>query len=144
MIRRISLGLVVVLMGCAPVVSTVTSEARNWAFVQSVGGILIDPPIRNDSGGWDLPVNADVSGTRTITAKPTAVNSGLACHTSVAVEGRSIYVTVSTEVIAVLKRPECRSVHLEGIQPGKYMVYYRGPNEQPVKLTFVELQPILR
>lgn len=129
---------------CSNIAATVTDESRSWAFVQSVGGITVDKAVRSDSGGWDLPINADVSGTRTITTKPTSINSGLACRTSAKVEGSSIYITVSTGVIAVLKGPECPSVHLEGIPSGKYTVYYRGPDEAPVKLYIVDLKVNLK
>jgi hypothetical protein len=148
LIRLAAIVAILAIAGCKSVTdnvaASVTHEARTWSFVQSVGGIMIDTPVRSEGGGWEIPINANVSGLYAITTKPAGKNSGLACSTSVAVEGSSIYVTVSTEVIAVLKRPECPSVHVEGVLPGRYMVYYRGPGEEPVKLSFIELKPNLR
>jgi hypothetical protein len=110
------------------------AEPQSWSFVESVGGIAVDPPIRSDHT-WVLPVRSDVSGLRTITIKPTKVNSGIACQSIRAeIEGGSIYITVLTTVAGSRYNAECPSASLGQVASGRYRVFYRGPNEKPVQI----------
>jgi hypothetical protein len=118
----------------ALVVSCSKGEPRSWAFMLTVGGLRVDSPLISETGGWALPVLADVSGTKTFTTKPTALNSALACDTGAAVEGMSIFVTVFTELSAGAKSASCPFIQLGKIPSGVYSVFYRGQNEPPVLL----------
>ena len=110
------------------------AEPQSWSFVQTVGGIAVDSPIREDHA-WVLPVRGDVSGLKTITIKPTKVNSGIACQSVRAeVEGSSIYLTVLTTMAGVGHNAECPPALLGQVTSGTYRVFYRGPNEKPVQL----------
>lgn len=52
-------------------VGFLTQKQRDWAFIQSVGGMQVSLAKKQ------LLVACDVSGTKTITTKPTRVNSGI-------------------------------------------------------------------
>jgi hypothetical protein len=102
--------------------------SQSWTFMQSVGGIAIGNAIA-EKGEWHLPLLCDVSGLRTFTLKPTAMNSGLAWSgTTVAVEGRDILITVVTGLPrASAPSSSCGVANLGRIPRGKYRVMYRDP-----------------
>jgi len=117
------------------------AEPRDWAFVQSVGGIAVDQPSKKDNG-WVLPVRADVSGTRSITVKPSTLNSLLACTSvRVSIEGKAIYVTVKTGLTRSDLSSVCPSPNLGGIEPGSYAVLYREPGGKTFPLGKVAIGP---
>ena len=110
------------------------AEPQSWSFIESVGGIAVDPPVRADRS-WVLPVRCDVSGLKTITIKPAKVNSGIACQNIRAeVEGSFIYLTVLTTIAGGGRNAECPPALLGQVVSGTYRVFYRGPNEKPVQL----------
>lgn len=121
------------------VACTATSEPRDWSFVQSVGGISVGEPAQSN-GVWLLPVEADVSGLREVTTKPTAMNSGIACHSVAAtIEGQSIFLVVSTTVAGQGRMAQCPSAALGQLRAGAYSVLYRGPNEAAIYLRQVSI-----
>lgn len=131
--RVILLGLTIV--GCA----SALAEPRTWSFVTSVGGISIQTPRRSENG-WTLPVVADVSGTETITVKPTLLNSALICEsTRAVVEGDAIFLTIETGLVRKGTDVRCPPGLLGPIAPGRYRVFYRGPGEQAVLLGFADV-----
>ena len=107
---RLSILVSVVVTLLASYSCNMFAEPQSWSFVESVGGIAVDPPVRADHT-WVLPVRSDVSGLKSITTKPTIINSGMA------------------------------PAQLGQIATGKYMVFYRGPKEQPVQLGEVVVGP---
>ena len=52
------------------------NDQKDWKFIQDIGGMSVGNPYKN-SDGIVLPINCDVSGLRTITRKPTILNSDL-------------------------------------------------------------------
>lgn len=116
---------------------SIFAEPQTWNFVQSVGGISIGTPFRNESG-WILPVNADVSGFQPRTG--TAINSGIACrNTANKIEGNAIYLTIITSVAGDGRVAQCPPAYLGQLSPGRYDVFYRGPNERAIKLGEVSI-----
>lgn len=63
------LPVMAVLASCAA-----AAEPRDWAFIQSVGGIALGTPYRGAPGVM-LPVRVNVSGTERITTEPRALHS---------------------------------------------------------------------
>ena len=58
--------------------SAALGQARDWAFLQSVGGLALGVPVERN-GVWRLPIRANVSGLEAVTTRPTAVHPTLAC-----------------------------------------------------------------
>ena len=128
----IRLALLIAMLSVAS--CSVVADQRDWDFVQSVGGIAFDSPVQG-SGGWILPVQADVSGIRPITVKPTLLNSALACKSvEASVDGRVIYLTLVTGVVSQRRTPICPAAELGWLDPGSYSVIYRGPDRNAVSI----------
>ena len=51
-----------------------------------------------------------------------------------AIEGSAIYLTVVTAIAGSGRSAECPSVILGNLASGTYAIFYRSPNEQPVRL----------
>jgi hypothetical protein len=89
---------VAVALGCG--MAVVTSEQRDWNFIQSVGGLAVGEPQKLADGNYRLPINCDVSGLKQVTIKPTLINSALAVReTGCAVRGQTIQLWVKTCVL---------------------------------------------
>lgn len=132
--RRIAL---IVFIASLPV--SVFADSESWRFVQSIGGLVVEPPSR-DTHGWVLPVRANVSGLETVTGKSTTLNSALICErTDATIEGRNIYLTIVSGLVRPSTSPRCPPAALGEISPGKYSVFYRGPNETPVRIGEVSI-----
>lgn len=102
----------------------VCSEPRGWGFVQSVGGMAIGPAVERQ-GGWFLPVQANVSGTESITVKPSMLNSGLICErVSAKVVGDTILLTLHTGLVRDGDSPRCPEAALGTPKAGEYRVLY--------------------
>jgi hypothetical protein len=131
------LSLFVGLVLVAPTVAAPTS--KSWAFVMSVGGIIVGDPVR-ENGAWSLPIQADVSGLETYTSKPTVLNSGLACTTVAAkIIDSGIYLTIYSDLPGVSKNARCPAAQLGVVTPGEYRVFYKGPQDAPVLLRSIHV-----
>jgi hypothetical protein len=117
------------------------AEERDWSFVQSVGGIAVGQPSKK-AAEWVLPVRADVSGTQTITIKPTVLNGALVC-TSVpaSIEGKAIYITIKTGFIRSGLGAVCPPARLGNIKLGSYAVLYRETGGRTISLGEVTVGP---
>lgn len=121
--------------------STAFAGVETWAFVQSVGGLSLGAPERQ-AAAWVLSVQVDVSGLTPVTRQPVTLNSGLACvQMHAVVEGRNIYLTLVTGLIRQGLSSHCPSVLLDASLQGRYKVFYRGPDESPVELSEIQLDP---
>src|ERR1700690_3400101 len=99
-------------------VDGVIGEPQGWSFIESVGGIVVGPPVRVDHS-WVLPVRSDVSGLKSITRMPTMINSGMACRSVRAeVEGRMIYLTLLTTLAGPRRNAECPAALLGQVASG--------------------------
>jgi hypothetical protein len=131
--------LTLVSIALALVACSTFAEQRSWLFMQSVGGIEVGTPLQSETG-WLLPVRSDVSGLRTITAKPSTLNSGLSCQRIEAeIEGDAIFITIFTGVAGGGRSSVCPSVLLGHLPAGKYSVFYRSLNEIPVSIGEVSI-----
>jgi hypothetical protein len=132
-IRRAIVGLVL----CAPCALAATPQP--WAFVVSVGGIKVGDPVEAN-GAWTLPVQADVSGLETFTAKPTVLNSARVCaRVAAEIVDNSIYLTIHSDLAGVTKSARCPPAQLGAISPGKYKIFYKGPQDAPILLRSVNV-----
>jgi hypothetical protein len=123
-VRRFAFSLTL----AALLVAGCISERRDWVFVQSVGGIAVGNPHRTPSGVM-LPVSVDVSGLRTITTKPSTVNSGLAIKAiTVRREADTLRLTLVTTVAGGDARSSIAEVPLGDLERGRYRVVYAEPN----------------
>ena len=112
----------------------VCSEPRGWGFVQSVGGMTIGAAVERQ-GGWFLPVQANVSGTESITVKPAMLNSGLICESvSAKVVGDSIFLTLNTGLVRDGYSPRCPDAALGTPPAGEYRVFYGFGEGEPQPL----------
>jgi hypothetical protein len=119
--------------------SIAAATAQSWAFVISVGGILIGDAVKTN-GSWTLPVRADVSGLESFTTKPTVMNSAMVCSGVVVKIIRSdIYLTIHTDLAGVGKPAQCPAAQLGVLPAGAYTVFYQGPEGAPVRLRSVQV-----
>jgi hypothetical protein len=113
---------------------------RDWAFIQSVGGIAIGEP-KLENNRWVLPVLCDVTGLKTITTKPTTLNSGLVwADTKARIEGNIIYLSIETAVVGMSgKSSACGPAKLGKLKPGKYEVMYLSANKSTHPIGALEI-----
>jgi hypothetical protein len=125
----------------ASVIGWLTSDARDWDFVQKTGEIRISKPIQRE-GKTVLPVYYDVSGFTTVTRKPTLVNSGLTVRKiEVKKDGARITIRVVTQVAE--KGTLAGPVHyadLDDFSSGKYQVYYETAGDAENYLGEIEIK----
>ena len=132
-VRSIFVGLVL------GIPSIAAATAQSWAFVVSVGGIVIGDAVK-ENGSWTLPVRADVSGLESFTSKPTVMNSAMVCSGVVAKIVRSdIYLTIHTDLAGVGRRAQCPAAKLGVLPAGAYTVFYQGPQGARVRLRSVQV-----
>lgn len=132
--RRVLLAAVLLLGACV-------GEHRDWAFVQSVGGMALGAPYRTAKGVVMLPVRVDVSGTKAITTKPTALNSGLGIRE---IRVRRDGNTVRLALVTTPARESATSageVALGNLEVGLYTVQYAEPNGHTVDLGAIRVEP---
>jgi hypothetical protein len=127
--------------GCG-LVSIFTSDHVSWSFMQSVGGISVGTPNYLESGKWHIPVDCDVSGFKTITVKPTMINSALVVRKiKTKVKADSIQVWVITSVVDKHnKSPSSSGATLKNITEGSYKIEYLNPDSlyrwlRPLRVT---------
>lgn len=116
-------------------------EEQTWDFIESVGGLSFDKPIKS-AQGWVLPVKVDVSGTQKITTNPTAMNSALACkNIASSVDGIAIYLTVITTPASKGLSARCANVILGNISAGNYLVLYKSPDHIVYRIGAIKIEP---
>lgn len=129
----ILLALACALPAPAGMVGWLTSQTRNWDFVQQTGGIRIGQPVEQD-GRLVLPVEYDVTGTGSgITRRPTLINSGLAVRRLKLdrANSRQLVIQVVTQVIEQDSDPSPRHYAvLEDLTSGSYDVYYEDAGDE--------------
>ena len=114
---------------------TLTRQTVDWDFIQKVGGIKTDIPLKTDEGFY-LPVICNVSGLDSITIKPTNLNSALTCKRikSIIIEN-TIHLKVITGLV-VSKKENCNCIGVEvgNLKHGSYLVYYgdKSSFEHPI------------
>ena len=87
-----------------------------------------------------LVVSCDVSGTETITIKPTMINSGIGVRKlKCSRAGSTIRVSVVTSVIAKGMSSDGGSVDLSALPAGTYAVVYLNPDGTSHSLTKLTL-----
>lgn len=125
----------------AGILGWLSSERRNWQFVQDTGGIWI-AAVREIAGKKVLPVEYDVSGLTAITRKPTTMNSGLAVRKiATARKGGSIIIQVVTQVVEDKRQAAATHlVDLSDIPPGSYEVFYEIAGDPEKSLGRIELK----
>ena len=119
-----------VAVGCTSVVSFAARSSRDWQFIQSVGGIALGSPQRDARRHVLLPIRCDVSGTQTITVRPTAINSALVCEPPVVrVRSSTVLLTIRTTIASDHNsNARCPAADLGALAPGEYSVIYRSPD----------------
>lgn len=101
----------------------VTSKERDWPFIQSVGGMRVSIE------GTTLKIDCDVSGLKTVTVKPTMINSGIGVRDlKVKRKGKTIFLTLKTCVIGKGVSTSPDPVDLSSYPDGTYAVKYRDPD----------------
>ncbi len=109
--------------GNAGLAGFLSAKSQDWAFIQSVGGMKVKLVKSR------LSVSCDVSGLRSITTKPTTVNSGIGIRKlKCSRAGRTIRLTVVTSVISKGMKTECGTVDLSRHPSGSYSVVYLNPD----------------
>ncbi len=135
--KKVSIA--IALLCAAACSKEVVDGPRDWAFMQSVGGIGIGIPTRR-SNGWFLPIRADVSGFQSINVKPTEIATGLACKAvDTLVKGDSIYVKVITSKAGPSTSTQCPAAFLGEIASGSYRVFYQEESGNAVPMDGIYL-----
>ncbi|NNC89544.1 MAG: hypothetical protein HKN82_13905 [Akkermansiaceae bacterium] len=100
-----------------------TREARDWKFIQAVGGMKVS------AKDHVLLVECDVSGLKQVTVKPTLINSGIGVrglkHKR---DGNTIHLTVVTSVLEKGMKTSPKPVDLSDCPAGEYSVQYLDPD----------------
>ena len=104
---------------------------ESWEFMESVGGVKIDEPVRQAVGTVYLPVRCDVSGLTEITRKPTLINSALVV-TGIdnKIKENQIWISVKTGLTTKNSTCVCPGINLGNIPSGEYEVFYYGSDRQ--------------
>lgn len=134
--RRLAVSVTALLVtGCV-------AEHRDWAFVQSIGGMALGTPYRTASGVI-LPVSVDVSGLKTITRKPRLMNSGLALKDIVVRrQGHTLGIALVTTVASdANQRRSSTDLSLGDLEAGRYAVVYAEPNGGRVDIGEIIVAP---
>ncbi len=128
-----------VALGCG--MAVITSEQRDWNFIQAVGGLAVGEPQKLENGNYRLPLSCDVSGLKRVTVKPTTLNSALAVReTAYAVRGQTIRLWIKTCVVDARHNSAAPDVVLKNIPPGHYQVQYRNRDGGVTDLREIELK----
>jgi hypothetical protein len=107
---------------------SIFSTARDWQFVQSVGGLAIGTPHRDDRKQVILPIRCNITGTQTVTIHPTTGYSGLAFDSpKVHVHSTNVFITVCT-VLPGKRDASCPPADLGKLEGGDYSVFYSSPD----------------
>ena len=137
------LGVAILATSCSTAVGIVTSDHRDWKFIQDVGGIRVGDPIPATGDIWNLPVECDVSGLTEITTKPTGINSALVVK-DIKSQTRQdkilIWVVVCVVTDKYTEPHWTKSIRLKGVKEGKYSVQYRNPDGSTVDIRSIELR----
>ncbi len=114
----------------AGILGLFTSETRDWAFIQTTGGIRIAPPMHKD-GKVVLPVIYWPEG-----------NSGLMVRKiKLQQQDRQLAIQVVTQVVEKGSDAAARNfVDLAGITPGSYTVYYETLGDPAKKLGLIVIK----
>lgn len=100
-------------------VGFLTKESRDWAFIQSVGGMKVS--LKENK----LIVDCNVSGTKKVTTEPRMINSGIVVRKVVHKQvGKTIHLTVVTSVVEKGLSATCKPIHLSKYPAGTYTVQY--------------------
>lgn len=118
----------------APAATAVANPA-DWQFIESVGGMKVGEPQRQESGDWLLPLECDLTGLRRISTDPSILNS-----TQVIEQARWHIVDNQLRVTLLLKpssyatdAARCTPLLLQGVKPGEYeAVYLDGEQRHPL------------
>jgi hypothetical protein len=136
---KIFLAMGAVVLGCG--MAVVSSEQRDWSFIQSVGGLGVDEPQKLDNGNYRLPVRCDVSGLHAITVKPTTLNSGLIVReTRATVREHTVQIWIVTCVADKHHNARAPDVILKNLPPGTYQVQYRSRDGSLTRLREIEIR----
>ena len=121
-----ALTAIIGLTGCQTTFTNLTTNKRDWDFVQSVGGMTLGKVRPAGDGSWYLPVNCNVSGLKTFSTTPSAVYENIACRDVLEkTEGNNILLTVRTCVQSPEYQDSAASgVNLGRLPPGNYSVFY--------------------
>lgn len=100
---------------------------RDWQFVQSVGGMAIGTPHRDDRKHVILPIRCSLVG-ETVTRHPATQYSGLAFDTPIVrVNSTNVFLTFRTTLPGT-RDAQCPPADLGKIAGGDYAVFYRSPD----------------
>lgn len=127
--------LLVLVVGCDTVISRATIQRCDYQTIQSFGGIAVGRPRLDSRKHVIVPIHCDVSGTSTITCRPTRFESTLACaKPDVSVKGDTIRITVRTCIVGGDLSSKCPDIDLGRLRNDTYLVVYRDPDghEHPI------------
>src|SRR5207248_5866168 len=128
---RASFVSVLAVATCSSLLVTLTScSLCDWKFVQSVGGIAVGTPARDNRGHVWLPIHCDVSGTQKITVRPTNVSGMTVCEAPVVrVRSNTIFLTIRIAYTNPWNsHAVCGPADLGRLPAGTYSVVYLGPD----------------
>jgi len=103
----------------------ITVSSLTWADIQRYGGLKIGVPLDTDKGFY-LPIICNVSGTDSITIRPTAISSANVCkRTKVQMKDNNIFINVKVSMPFFDDETcICKAVRLGQMDHGHYKVFY--------------------
>ena len=120
--------------------SIAAATAESWAFVVSVGGIIIGDAIKAN-GSWTLPGACRRVRPGIVHLQTHCYEFGNDVFSSVVAKivRSNIYLTIHTDLAGVGKRAQCPSAKLGVLPAGAYTVFYQGPGGAPVRLRSIQV-----
>jgi hypothetical protein len=108
------------------------SSARDWKFVQSVGGLTIGTPSRDDRQHIILPIRCNLA----------VKYSGLACDLPAAhVDSTNVLLTIRT-ILPGKRDASCPPADLGKLAIGNYSVFYLNPDGTREPLGSIHVQDL--
>lgn len=129
--------------GCETLIWVGARRSQDWQSIQTVGGLALGKPERDARGHTLLPIRCNVSGTETITVRPTGINSASVCEPPlVRVRNGTVFLTVRTTIVSGHNsNANCPKADLGILAPGPYAVVYRSPDGTQNPLGTIEVPP---
>lgn len=123
-------------------ISIISARHADYDFMQDVGGIRIEDPIKHGND-YFLPVKCDVSGLTQFTTKPKGINSGLVIY-----DVKCKLIKNNIDIYVIYGLPDKRYSNasyadltfIGKMKPGCYNCYYLNKNKNKHFLKTVEVK----
>jgi hypothetical protein len=118
-----------------------SSETQDWSFIESVGGLSIDQPVRQDDGSFMLPVICDVLRNGVQPMQPTKTFPAFSVReTKVEIHDHIVELRIVT-CMGDVSASHAPPAKLGKLEPGMYRVRYGDSGEPAAELGSFTIAP---